>query len=235
MLKLATKFNPQRALMQQAWDAGYRNAELWLDARILAEVNQIVPLAREFDFEYVIHSPNRTDLSNETLDQMVALYRGLNCRCAVVHQPVYDRFHEVLLGLCPEIRLAIENHRLSPAEFYVWEQQSPYLTLDVEHVWMFTMPEATLPELLKFLHEFLELSSPKLRHVHLPGYTPGYDEHRPMYCNRDLVYGMFSMLAEFHFDGLIVSESENEFQNPRDLRMDVLLYEGWQAHSQATS
>ena len=73
----------------------------------------------------------------------------------------------------------------------------------------------------------------KLRHVHLPGYLPGFPEHRPMYCARDMVFGVLALLAEFRFEGLIVSEVNAEYQNPNDLRMDVLLFETWRDQHEA--
>ncbi len=52
-----------------------------------------------------------------------------------------------------------------------------------------------------------------------------------MYCNRDFVRAVWELLDEIRFDGLVVSEVSLPFQNPFDLRMDVLLHEGWLAES----
>ena len=38
---------------------------------------------------------------------------------------------------------------------------------------------------------------------------------------------VLSLLAEFHYEGLIVSEVNPEYQNAQELRMDVLLFDAW--------
>ena len=95
-------------------------------------------------------------------------------------------------------------------------------------MWKFTLADASTDTLLKALEEFLRRFGDKLIHVHLPGYAPGCDEHRPMYCSREMVLPVLSLLADHQFDGLIVSEVNAQFQNFHELRMDVLLFERWQ-------
>lgn len=227
MLKLATKFIPQRASFEQAHRAGFRCAELWLDARVLAEGPALVPLARHYPLEYVLHFPNHWDLTPAVLEQMVQWYRALGSRCLVIHQPQIDRFGESLNRLEPNLRLAVENHKLTPEQLTAWAERNPGLTLDVEHLWKFTFPRASLAQLLDSVRDVLTRFAPKLRHVHMPGYWPGLEEHRPLYCARDLVFPVLSLLQKFDFDGLIVSEVNPEFQNAAELRMDVLLFERW--------
>jgi hypothetical protein len=48
-----------------------------------------------------------------------------------------------------------------------------------------------------------------------------------MYCARELVFGVLSLLADARFEGLVVSEVSLEHQNPAELRMDVLLFDAW--------
>jgi hypothetical protein len=108
-----------------------------------------------------------------------------------------------------------------------WAEKNPGLALDVEHVWKFTLRDAPLPELLAHVGDLVRRFAGKLRHVHLPGYWPGLDEHRPMYAAREMVLPVLDLLAEVKFEGLIVSEVNPPFQNAQDLRMDVLLFERW--------
>jgi hypothetical protein len=99
--------------------------------------------------------------------------------------------------------------------------------LDVEHLWKYTLRDAPLGDVLARIGEFFTQFGGKLRHIHMPGYLPYGQEHRPMYCSRDLVLRMFSLLAERGFEGFVVSESDPEFQTVHELRMDVLLFEAW--------
>jgi hypothetical protein len=131
----------------------------------------------------------------------------------------------------PDIRLAVENHGRGPEPFAAW-LRNDWLTLDVEHLWMFTMPGAPLQALLEKVASILREVGDRLRHVHMPGHLPGLPEHRPMYCSRDMVFGVFSLLADAGYDGLIVSEVAVDFQTPQDLRMDVLLFESWRARQE---
>jgi hypothetical protein len=234
MLKLATKFAPRLAALETAYRAGFRFAELWLDAAALAEWQTAVRLCRQYPFHYALHFPNRLDAADTVLEQTVALYRALHAGCIVIHQPMIDRYGEPLLRLEPGLRLAVENHKLAPEEFTAWAERNPGLALDVEHVWKFTLPEAPLNQLLEQVRQFLTLYGSKLRHVHLPGYWPGLREHRPMYCACDLVFPVLSLLAEAEFEGLVVSEVNPEHQNAAELRMDMLLFDLWrQRHDPA--
>lgn len=227
MLKLATKFVPNTTAFENAHRAGFRNAEIWLDAAVLAGWPTLAAIARAYPMEYVLHFPTKGEQTPETLEHAVELYRALGCRCMVIHQQHIDRQGEALLRLEPKLRLAVENHRLTPEQFESWAERNPGLNLDVEHLWMFTHRSVPLQTLLEEAKKFLERYHKKLRHIHLPGYVPGADEHRPMYCNRDLIFGMLTLLQEFHFDGLIVGETNPEYQNANELRMDVLLFDSW--------
>jgi sugar phosphate isomerase/epimerase len=227
MIGIATKFAPNQPAFETARQAGFRRVELWTDAGVLGRWREVVRLARSYSFDYALHFPNRLDQPPEVLDDTVALYRGLNARALVLHQPHYDRHGVALAERYPGIRLAVENHRLSHEQFLHWAAVNPGLALDVEHLWMFTLPTAPLSRILAEVAALLDRHAGKLYHVHLPGYLPGQEEHRPMYCSRDMVLGVLDLLERVRFEGLIVSEVNMQFQNIHDLTMDVLLFERW--------
>jgi hypothetical protein len=227
MIGIATKFAPRSPSFETARQAGFRRAELWTDAAVLAGWQSVARLARSYPFDYAIHFPNRLDQPPEVLDAAVGLYRALDAGALILHQPHQDRHGAKLAERCPGIRLAVENHHLNPDELTTWAESNPGLALDIEHLWMFTLAGAALAQVLAEVERFLERFAGKLYHVHLPGYLPGQPEHRPMYCSRDLVLGVLDLLERFHFEGLIVSEVNPEFQNIHDLTMDVLLFERW--------
>jgi hypothetical protein len=232
MLRLATKFVPERHAFEMAYRAGFRFAEIWLGPSVLADHANLVKLARDYPNGYVLHFPNRLDLTQPMLAQAVDLYLSLDCRCMVIHQPMHDKYRDELLRLEPSLRLAVENHKLTPEGFTEWAERNSGLTLDVEHVWKFTMRDAPLPRLVDWVQAFLARYGDKLLHVHLPGYWPGLDEHRPMYCAREMIFPVLSLLADVGFEGLVVSEVNPQFQNAQELRMDVLLFEAWRQKSQ---
>jgi len=227
MLRLATKFAPQLPAMETAYRAGFHFAELWLDQAVLAGWQRTAEHAGGYPFGYAMHFPNRIDSSADALAPTVGLYRKLSSRCLVIHQPMCDKYCEGLLRLEPGLQLAIENGRLTPERFSDWAERNPGLALDVEHLWKFTLHDCPLEQLLDQVRTLLKTFGHKLRHVHLPGYWPGFREHRPMYCAREMIFPVLSLLAEAHFEGLVVSEANPEFQNAAELRMDVLLFEAW--------
>lgn len=227
MLNLATKFAPQVPAMETAYRAGYRFAELWLDQSVLADWQRTAQNASCHPFGYAMHFPNRLDSSPEALEQAACLYRKVNSRCLVMHQPMYDKYGETLMRLEPALQLAVENHKLSRERLIDWAERNPGLTLDVEHLWKFTLQDCPLAELLDQVQTFLKNFGHKLRHVHLPGYWPGFQEHRPMYCAREMLFPVLSLLGQARFEGLVVSEANPEFQNYAELRMDVLLFDAW--------
>ena len=235
MLKVATKFTPEIQAFENANAAGFGYAEFWLDARWLDQWETIAERASSHPFEYALHFPNRGDLPESTLRQSIQLYRALQCEAMVIHAPMLRRYGEWLVRQDAKLKLGVENHRLSPTEFERWAVDNTWLTLDVEHLWKFTLEDAELDVLIREISGFLARFRDKLIHVHLPGYVPGFAEHRPMYCSRDMVLAVFSLLADHQFDGLIVSEIEVPFQNVAELQMDVLLYERWRQLRQSSA
>lgn len=233
MIGIATKFAPTPPAFETAHQAGFRRAEFWTDTSVLLRHREVAALARLYPFDYAIHFPNKLEQPPAALEAAAALYRALDARAMIMHQPHQHRYGERLAELCPGIRLAVENHSMPPEGFIEWATINPGLTLDVEHVWMSTLAGEPLSRVLAEVRSFLERFSSKLYHVHLPGYLPGQPEHRPMYCSRDFVRGVWDLLEEFGFTGLIVSEVNLEYQNLHDLKMDVLLFERWQLDREA--
>jgi hypothetical protein len=149
---------------------------------------------------------------------------------------MFDRYGAALAAQEPGLVLAVENHRLRPAALEEWAERNCGLALDVEHLWKFTLDDAPLDRLLETAASLWRRFGDKVRHVHLPGYFAGFAEHRPMYCAREMVFPILTLLAEANFQGLIVSEANEEYQNPLELRMDVLLFDAWRArHDPSTS
>lgn len=229
MLKFATKFLPGPEAFAVAFQAGFRSAEFWLDAHVLRSWRSVATLARQYPFHYALHFPNRGRLSTETLEHAVSLYRGLDCGTIVIHQPMFDKYAAELLAIDAALDLAVENHDLAEPQFQRWAEDNPGLTLDVEHLWKYTLRDCSLKDLLAAVDRFLTRYGDKLRHVHLPGYRVGGKEHRPAHYAPQLAAGVLSLLANSGFRGLIVSEARQSYQNPYDLRQDVRMFEAWSA------
>jgi sugar phosphate isomerase/epimerase len=210
-----------------AANAGFRFAELWLDARYLADWRTVAELAREYPLQYALHFPNHGTLDDHALENVVALYRRLGCTVMVIHEPMFRHYHRRILDRASSIRLAVENHHLPLSKFEQWALENTWLTLDVEHFWKLTLKDAPFDALMGHLQTLLPRIATKLVHVHLPGYLPGYAEHRPIYCAREMVFPTLSLLAEQDFDGFVVSEVNPDFQNPLELQMDMLLFRRW--------
>ena len=237
MLELATKFLPDPQAFQVAYQAGFRGAEFWLDAGLLCDWQTILSTACKYPFTYVLHFPNRGPLEGKAIQGAVLLYRELKCRAMVIHQRMYDKHAEAILAMEPSLRLALENHALDRPGFDRWAERNPWLTLDVEHLWMATLRKAPLDKLLAALGDFLSRCGEKLLHVHLPGYRIGGKEHCPVHHSPEMATGVLTLLADHGFSGLVVSEADQEFQNLDDLRQDTALFANWRTQyaSQARS
>src|SRR5206468_3381229 len=139
MIGIATKFAPTPEAFALAQEAGFRRAEFWTDAAVLARWQEVAALARAHPFDYAIHFPNRLDQSPATLEHTASLSRELDCAAVVIHQPHVDRHGPALLRIAPDLPLAVENHKLTPKEFDRWAEDNAGLALDVEHLWKFTL------------------------------------------------------------------------------------------------
>lgn len=229
MVNFATKFDPsQPEGFDMAWEAGFRHAEFFLDATILDQVELVLKLARQRSMRYVLHFPNRAVLNESQLDAAIRLYTSLNCQAMVIHPPMIERYGDALRARLPEVRLGVENGGLrEPDQWQAWAEGNEWLTLDVEHLWKYTLPGQPLEALKESAAKFLERYGAKLVHVHLPGHLPGFPEHRPLYTSREFAFAIWDLLDACEFEGLVVSEINQRYQNPQELRMDWLLFERW--------
>ncbi len=228
MFTLATKFVPVRPAFETALRAGFQAAEFWLDGSLLSQTDEIASLAREFPLRYALHFPNHGPLSIEALRSAVNLHRRLQSTAMIIHQPMFDRFGAALLEMDSEIDLAIENHILDLEGFDRWADVNPGLTLDVEHLWKFTLHDSSLAKLLEQVERFLQAHSAKLQHVHLPGYFPGGEEHHPIHHSPEMAAEILLRLADHGFKKLVVSEADLPFQTEPILQQDTLWFNRWQ-------
>jgi len=230
MLELATKFKPdEEEPFRVAVAAGYRCAELWTGPDVLADVAKVVALCRRFPLRYALHFPTRRDLTPRQLEAVVELYRALDCRSLTIHRPEHDLYAEELLSGDAGLVLAVENGALSPNELAAWAERNRYLTLDAEHVWMFSHEGASREEAVGAVSRLLTAHGAKLRHVHLPGHSGGPDEHRPMHEGWDYVRAVLDRLADVGYSGFVVSEVEQSYQTFEHLAKDRALFEAWLA------
>lgn len=229
MLNLATKFRPEPAAFELAFRAGFRCAEFFLNRELLEDSQQIAELASGYRMKYALHFPNKPNLEEQHLRHCVQLYRDVGATAMVMHPPMHGRFAAALRKIDPSLVLAVETMRVPREEIVAWVGQQQQVTLDVEHIWSFTLPGEPISVFFELLDRILNVHANCVKHVHMPGYLPGQGEHRPMYTSREFCLGVFEILSRHRYDGLVVSEVDMQFQNPFDLRMDVLLYEGWLA------
>lgn len=229
MIRQATKFAPRStAPFLQAQEAGFQSVEFWLGPKLIDQWEDIVELADSFPFEYALHFPNRAELNTKQLENVVKLYHALSCSAMVIHQPMFDAYGDDLMAIDSSVRLGVENHFLdTDAKLREWAENSPRLTLDIEHLWLFTQPDASVKQLVQSVDLLFEEFGEKIIHIHLPGFLPGFKEHRPQYCSRGMVLKMFSLLADREYGGFVVSETASRYQNPEELMMDRLLYKRW--------
>lgn len=227
MLNLATKFRPSPESFELAFNAGFRCAELYLDRQVLEQCDEVIEMAKQWDMKYAMHFPNKPNLEQSHLEACAELFAQLNASAIVMHPPMMRRFADSLKTISSELVLAIETMRVPKDELVSWVSENGAVTIDVEHVWQFTLPGAPLEDFFQLLRQVFESNGQCVHHIHMPGFLPGQGEHRPMYTSREFCRGVFDILADHNYSGLVVSEVDIPFQNRFDLRMDVLLYEAW--------
>lgn len=227
MLRLATKFRPLPDAFETAANAGFRNAEFFLDTDVLDDVENVIAWAKEFDFRYALHFPNKPGLTTQHLECIARLYDELSASAVVIHPHMLRQYGEQMMAIHPTIALSEETMRVPPDEFPRWLETHKHVTLDIEHIWKFSLNDGPLDELLRLVESIFATHGDRVRHVHMPGYLPGQGEHRPMYTSREFCFGVFDILDDNDYEHLVVSEVDMEFQNATELRMDVLLFERW--------
>jgi hypothetical protein len=233
MLQVATKFRPSQPGFELAYQAGFRNAELWLGEEVLLGWTNIRDLAQHYPFKYVLHFPNNP-VSDAALDGCLKLYEALGCQAMVIHEPMFAKYAAVIQSRAPQIQLAIENHWKAPEQLSSFAEQAPGITLDIEHLWLFTWPGVSRDELVANVKTFWKQYGHKVKHMHFPGVrTDDTLQHCPMYYHRELVFQIFDFLESQNYRGLIVSESDPQYQTLPDLTMDVLLFDVWRLQHDA--
>lgn len=226
--ELATKFKPDAdEPFAAAVAAGMKAAELWTGPEVLAAAGEVVERARRFSLRYALHFPNRRDLTPEQLAAFVELYRALDCRSFTIHELEYDRYASDLERIAPDLRPAVENSMLAYDDLPRWATTRPGLTLDVEHIWCFTVRGAPLSEVVAVVRDLLKQHAHKVRHVHLPGYWAEGEEHRPLHRSPDFAGAMLGLLADVGYSGFVVSEADTQYQTVPEMSADVEFVAAW--------
>ena len=151
MLKLATKFLPEPHAFEQAFDAGFRNAELYLNTAVLEQADDVIAMARQFDMNYAMHFPNKPELSDRHLQACCRLFDELNASADVIHPPMLQRYGVAVKAIHPNIVLGIETMRVPPDQLVEWARQHQTVTLDMEHIWKFSLRDTPMEELFKLV------------------------------------------------------------------------------------
>ncbi len=228
MIRFATKVAPEAGKIERAWSCGFRHAEIWLSKELLGRgLEEILAGIPGVPMSYALHFPNRGPLSDGELDTAQALYRALECRAMVIHEPMLLSCGSRLAERCPGMRLAVENGRQRGERFWAWATSHRWLTLDVEHVWKYALEDGPMAELRKVLTLLLSRYHSRVIHVHLPGYVPGAPEHRPLATNAALARLVWDLLEGYGYDEFVVSEANLEYQTETHLRRDAALFEEW--------
>ncbi len=227
MLAFATKLAPTRKKMQRALDAGFQHSEIWLSSELLLDVDPVIACVRESGLRVALHFPNGGELEETQLANAVRLYRAVESWAMVIHKPMLRSYGRRLALRAPEMVLALENGRQKGDQFDKWAEYHTDLTLDVEHLWKYTLGNCSFPEFMEGLKRFWQRHGSRVRHIHLPGYIPGSPEHSPAYCNPELVNTVWSFLLEQDYQGMVVSELNLDFQTPQHLRRDVIAFQRW--------
>ncbi|MEQ8787479.1 MAG: hypothetical protein RIC55_14340 [Pirellulaceae bacterium] len=229
MFSFATKFLPCESGFHLARQAGFPAAEFWLDGTLVADWRRIAEIALRFPFRYALHFPNKGEFQADDLRDSADLYHAIDSSALVMHPPMYERYGAALLRIDPSLRLAIENGILNPQQLPQWAETYPGLTLDVEHVWKYTLGDGPLEDLLSEVESILSNFGHKLYHVHLPGYQCDGQEQHPLYFNPELARAVLTLLADHGYQQLVVSEANQEFQTREHLRRDMDLFDAWHA------
>ena len=226
-LKLATRFYPEPQTFKRATRAGFQCAELLTYVGVLANWEAVASMARQFPLQYTIRFPKDGELTPWLLDGAVALYRELACQEMIIQARMYKHYVQ---------RLSRGSHPCAlPSKTAVWtaggstagpaRDVGSRSTSSTSGDIRYKTPRSK-PSWLPWMR-FLAVHAGKLRHVHLPGYRPGGNEHRPMYCGAEMVYAVLSRLARAGFTGRVVSEVRSDYQTYKNLRKDVVLFADW--------
>jgi sugar phosphate isomerase/epimerase len=231
MLKFATKLPPNAAKIEAAWTAGFRSAEVYLNADMVKDWKNSVQALKTRPLQYVLHFPNKGPLGPGKLKKAAKLYRALDGHTMVIHPGMKTEYGDRLLNRHPGICLAVENGKLRYDQFHEWADEYDDLTLDVEHLWKYSLEDAPLEDLCGELRAFLWRFGSKLRHVHLPGYRPGSSEHRPTYRSPAMARSILDILVTAGFTGMVVSEARESLRSPDQLAADFKFYRQWAGKS----
>ncbi|MEM8952645.1 MAG: hypothetical protein AAGD22_00695 [Verrucomicrobiota bacterium] len=227
MLTFATKLHPTVANMETAWDAGYRAAEVSLNAAALRDWNASVDAVKRFPMRYTLHFPNKGPIATRKIKKIIKLYRSLQCSVMIIHPGMLQKYHAELDKKKKPLCLAVENGKVRYEAFYRWAETHNHLTLDVEHLWKYSLEDCPFPELRHEMKVFLWKYGSKVRHVHLPGYIPGQEEHQLTNKNPKLARMVLNLLELDGIPRTIVSEARTSLRTPENLAADSRFFENW--------
>lgn len=226
--KLATKFAPRSGKIRRASKAGFEAAEIRLKKKRLENVEKVIEAISGYDFRFAPHFPNKGRLEKSHLEAFVHLYQELNSEVAVIHPPMLKAYGASLQSIASgSLVLAVENGREQGHRLEKWAAENEFLTLDIEHLWKYALADSSFRHFQDFLDHFIDKFGSKIRHIHMPGYHPGSEEHRPAYLNPELSRSVWRKLSRMNFKGLAVSELDVNYQTTTHLKKDAALFLQW--------
>ena len=225
MFKFATRIVPEQSAFELVRNAGISAVEIRVNADSLLNSTEIAQLAAGLSTSIVF--PARLEVTDECLESCIELCHATGSQTLVIHEPMFEKFADQLEARDSKLDLAVENGPMPLARLAAWAEKYSRLTLDVEHFWKFSLNDCPLEQMLPHLTNFWKVYGGKIRQVHLPGYRPGLEVHRPMHANRELAQQVLTLLRDNNFQGMVVSEVAEEFFNHRELTMDAMLFEAW--------
>ena len=231
MFTHATRTASNADALTTAEEAGISNCELQLTIEDLLNWEDTAKTAKAKGRSILVKFPTSLNVPAEALENCVKLCAVVGCGTLVMHQPMFREYGPQLAELAPTLNLAVENNRQSKARFIEWAETHSSLTFDIEHFWKFTLGDCDQETLLVETAAFLRKYGYKVKAVHMTGYQPGEDVHRPLYMNREATLALLSILAEVEFGGFVVGETAEDLRTHRELAMDVQLVASWKSQS----
>lgn len=190
-------------------EVGFKQVELFTNKKLLDD--KTADIARQFDFEYIVHSPvdffdnSVIDFAIKIGAKMIVFHYGPDMKIDELKKLV-KRARNYDIQLCVEntpgqrAPTALYKTPITPEDFYKIKEQVPEvkLCLDIEHA----MVAQVFPRIVKVVGK-------DICYVHVTGY-PRY--HSPPFLNRSMFEIWIRELKSVGYDGIVTAEMDKEYQ-----------------------
>jgi len=191
--------------------------ELYLSRKILADLDGVMRLCRNFPFRYALHAPS----DEYNLPKLAKLAEVIGARVVIFHNIYWeDEWRDIVETFrATGVRLCVENTYSVHEPLKFMRRYGIGRCLDLEHL----QQECAGVYKEEFIRVIKDAS-----HIHLTGYIYGSELwHTHIHCSPAHSLYLLDLLKKVGYSGFVVSEAKESLQTYEEFKKLKDFFQNW--------